>query len=166
MNASLLANFSYEEIKEAVFQMNGLGASGLDGFFANFFHKNWHSVGQDVCKFVSDVCNFCISLKGVNQIFITLIPKVKNAKMVGDFRSISLCNVLYKIVAKNLANSLNKLPPVIISPHHSAFVLGRLITDNILISYEILHSLVTRIKGKDRYMVLKLDMSKAYDCIK
>lgn len=101
-----------------------------------------------VSKFVPDVFNFRITLEGVNKTFITLIPKVKNAKRVGDFRPISLDDVIYKIVAKTLANKLKRILPNIISPQQSAFVPGRLIIDNILISYKILHSLATRIKAK------------------
>lgn len=99
----------------------------------------------------------------VNDTYITLIPKVKDAQTVGGFRPISLCNVSYKIVAKILANRLKGILPIIISPTQSAFVLGRHITDNILIAYEALHSLSHRSYGSHRYMTIKLDMSKAYD---
>lgn len=72
----------------------------------------------------------------------------------------------YKILAKVLANRLKGILDEIISPTQSAFILGRLITDNILIAYEMLHSLTNRCQGQNRYMVIKLDMSKAYDRLK
>jgi len=51
----------------------------------------------------------------------------------------------------------------IISQNHSAFVPGRLITDNVLIAYEMTHFMQTKRSRGDGYAALKLDMSKAYD---
>lgn len=99
----------------------------------------------------------------MNSSYIALIPKSTNPVSVMDFRPISLCNVLYKLILKVLANRLKKVLPIIISPNQSAFILGRLITDNILAAYETLHMMHTRMFGKKGYMAIKLDMSKAYD---
>lgn len=71
--------------------------------------------------------------------------------------------MVYKIISKGLANRLKIVLPDIISCHQSAFIQGRLITDNIFAAFETLHSMQTRMRGKKRFMGLKLDMSKAYD---
>lgn len=98
-----------------------------------------------------------------NETIISLIPKVQKPERVTNLRPISLCNVLYKIISKILSNCLKKLLPEIISPNQSAFVPGRLISDNILIAYEFTHYMKNKKKGKQGWAAIKLDMSKAYD---
>jgi hypothetical protein len=62
-----------------------------------------------------------------------------------------------------LANRFKQVLPEVISQHQSTFLPGRLITDNILVAYEVLHTMNTRMNGRKGYMTVKLDMSKAYD---
>lgn len=79
-----------------------------------------------------------------------------------DLRPISLCNVVYKIISKVLANRLKRLIDSIISETQSAFIPDRLITDNIMVAFEVMHYMKRKQKGKDNWMTLKLDMSNAY----
>jgi len=68
-------------------------------------------------------------------------------------------------MAKVLVNRFKQVLPSVISSHQSAFVLGFLISDNILVAYEVLHTMHTRMQGKKGHMAIKLDISKAYDWV-
>jgi len=114
-------------------------APKLDGMNAIFYQKFWYMVGDTVVSVALDFLNSGQMLPVLNHTHIVLIPKVKNPVKMSDFRPISLCNAMYKIIAKVLANRLKQILPHIIAPTQSAFVPGRLITDNILVAYEALH---------------------------
>ena len=165
MNTELLRDFTMEEIRDALRQMAPLKAPGLDGLNACFYQTNWTILGDEVCKSVLSILNYGIMPMGLNLTHITLIPKKKNPTNVTEFRPISLCNVMYKLISKTLANRLKRILTHIISPLQSAFILGRLITDNVLAAYETLHTMHTGMKGKKGFMAIKLDMSKAYDWV-
>jgi hypothetical protein len=120
-------------------------------------------VKVEVCQTILGFLNHDVFDVDLNATYIALIPKLKNPTKVTDYRLISLCNVLYKLISKVLANRLKKVLPHIISPKQSAFIPGRLIIDNILVAFEAMHTMDRRMKGREGFMALKLDMSKAYD---
>jgi hypothetical protein len=163
MNAELLEKFTEDEISTALGQMHPLKSPGPDGFAACFYQKSWDTVKREVCSSVLGFLNNGNFDSNINSTYIALVPKKKNPSKLTDYRPISLCNVIYKICAKVLANRLKKVLPHIISHNQSAFIPGRLITDNILVAFEALHTMSGRMKGRVGYMALKLDMSKAYD---
>ena len=92
-----------------------------------------------------------------------MIPKTERPTRMTELRPISLCNVGYKIISKVLCQRLKICLPSLISETQSAFVPGRLISDNILIAQEMFHGLWTNKACKGKYMAIKTDMSKAYD---
>ena len=112
---------------------------------------------------ILNVLNSNMSMTEINKTNITLVPKIKNPTKMTDFRPISLCNVIYKLISKVLANRLKVILPFIISENQSAFLSGRLITDNVLVALELMHYLEHKKEGKDGFATIKLDMSKAYD---
>jgi hypothetical protein len=163
MNEKLTRPFTGQEVKEALDSIGDLKAPGPDGMPAVFYKKFWQTMGAKVQEEVLDVLNGGAMPIGWNETTIVLIPKVKNPERITEYRPINLCNVLYKLISKVLANRLKAILPEIISPTQSAFVPGRMITDNVLLAYEITHLMHTKKGGHDGLVAIKLDMSKAYD---
>ena len=163
MNAMLIREFHASEVHKALKQMYPLKAPGPDGMPPLFFQKFWPTVGGLVTKIVLDFLNLGTTPPKFNETHIVLIPKIKSPKRVTEFRPISLCNVIYKLASKTLANRLKKIIPAIISDTQSAFVNGRLITDNVLVAFETMHHINLKKTGTTGGMALKLDLSKAYD---
>ncbi|KAL0325209.1 UNVERIFIED_CONTAM: hypothetical protein Sradi_5090200 [Sesamum radiatum] len=91
------------------------------------------------------------------------MPKLNNPEFVTQFRPISLCNVVIKLASKCVANSMKGIMHSIVSPTQSAFIPGRLITDNVLLAFELNHYLKASSRSNNASVALKLDMSKAYD---
>ena len=79
---------------------------GLDGMPPIFYKFFWHVVGEDITTVVLRALNSSIVPESINTTFIFLIPKIKSPKKVLDFRPVSLCNVVYKLIAKLVANRL------------------------------------------------------------
>ncbi|RVW97689.1 Transposon TX1 uncharacterized 149 kDa protein [Vitis vinifera] len=101
-------------------------------------------------------------LKSLNNTFLVLIPKKGGAEDIGDFRPISLLGGLYKLLAKVLANRLKKVIGKVVSPAQNAFVMGRQILDASLIANEVIDSWQKR---KEKGVICKLDIEKAYDSL-
>jgi hypothetical protein len=100
---------------------------------------------------------------GVNDTCIVLIPKIDDPLELKDYRPIGLCNVIYKVVSKCLVNRLRPLLEGVISENQSAFIPGRLITDNALLAFECLHFMEHGSSTNSKFCAYKLDLSKAYD---
>ena len=162
MNDELTRPFTAAEVEQALKQMKPMTAPGLDGMPPLFFKSFWSIVGSDVINASLAILNTGVMPPNINHTFISLIPKIKSPTNPKDFHPISLCNVMYKIISKTIANRLKKILPKIVSETQSAFLSDRLISDNILIAFETLHHLKNKRKGKTGFMALKLDMSKAY----
>ncbi|CAM8940407.1 unnamed protein product [Rhodiola kirilowii] len=163
MNSWLLQDVSEDEIKKAVFSLGPLKAPGVDGFPALFYHKFWDRVKGDVVKEVRKFWTDGVLDEKANRTLIVLIPKKKDADRIEDWRPISLCTVAVKIITKLIATRLQPILSQVISSFQSAFVKGRMITDNFVVAHEIASFLRSRSTHNDFFASVKLDMSKAYD---
>lgn len=165
MNSALCAPFSAEEVKKALFQLHPDKAPGPDGMTKLFFQKFWNITGQDITNAVLQVLNYGESLVDWNSTIVTLIPKVANPVMIKEFRPISLCNIIYKIVARAITNRLRPILQSCVDDFQSAFIPNRLISDNVILGFEYVHWMRNHRQGKCGYAALKLDMSKAYNIV-
>jgi hypothetical protein len=163
MNECLCKEFSEEEISDALFQMGPLKAPGPDDFPAQFFQRHWDFLRDDVIHAVREFFATGIMPLGINDTTIVLIPKLNNPEELKDFRPISLCNVIYKVISKCLVNRLRPILDNIVSPEQSAFVPVRLITDNAIIAFECIHAIQKGSDDREDFCAYKLDLSKAYD---
>jgi hypothetical protein len=163
MNDLLDKEYTAEEVKKALFDMAPSKAPGVDGFTAGFYQRHWDVLGNDISHAVLEFLNGGELPVGLNDTAITLIPKVRIPQKISQFRPIALCPVLYKIAVKVVANRLRLILDEIIGEEQSAFVPGRLITDNVLVAYESIHTIRRRKKGKNSCCAVKLDMLKVYD---
>ncbi|XP_050207618.1 uncharacterized protein LOC126657040 [Mercurialis annua] len=116
--------------------MNPAKAPGSDGFTDHFFQHYWAIIGDLLSAAVQNLFQESRMLGSLNHTHIALIPKTSTPQSVSDYRPISLCTVVYK---------------------------GRSISDNILLTHELLHFMRTKKTGQRSFMALKLDISKAYD---
>ena len=139
MNQYLTAEYIRAKVERAMNQMEPLKAPGPDGLPPLFFQRYWRVVGDDVVAAVLSCLQSGAIPPSINYTFITLIPKVKSPTKVTDYRPISLCNILYKIVSKVIANRLKYILPNIISESQNAFQTDKVISDNILVAFETLH---------------------------
>ncbi|WJX55356.1 Protein DETOXIFICATION 41 [Trifolium repens] len=142
--------------------MNPWKAPGPDGFQAGFYQQSWDIVGPSVCDFVQKVWRMPSTIAMVNQTDICLIPKVDHPELVTQFRPISLCNTIYKIVSKVIVARLKNYIPKLVSPFQTGFVPGRNIHENIVVTKEMVHSMHMA-KGRKGFFAIKVDLSKAYD---
>jgi hypothetical protein len=159
---TLSTEFTGDEVYTAIRDMKSMAARGPDGLPALFYHTYWDIVGENVTKETLDILNQHKAPNHINHTYICLIPKVPNPTQASELRPISLCNVTLKIVTKTIANRIKTILPDIISPNQSAFLHGKLITDNTLMAYEIFH-FFSHSHNKKGFVGIKTAMAKAYD---
>jgi hypothetical protein len=137
-------------------------APGPDGFQPIFFKQFWHAVGEDIFQLVKTAFTTGYFDPAISETLISLIPKIDPPNSYKDFRPISLCNIVYKIITKVLVHRLRPILNSIIGPYQSSFLPGRGTSDNAIVLQEIIHYM-RRTKRKKGFAAFKLDLEKAFD---
>lgn len=161
--SSLERAVTKEEIKEVLFHMPGSKAPGPDGFTTEFFKEAWSVIGEDVTIAIQSFFDKGFLPKGLNSTILALIPKKVEAKMMKDYRPISCCNVLYKVISKLIANRLKKILPKCITLNQSAFISERLLMENVLLATEIVKDYHK--EDISPRCAMQIDISKAFDSV-
>lgn len=152
-NARLCATPYMEEVKEAVFALEGESASGPYGLSGTFFQKCWEIVGKDVHNVVVAFFARDTLPKSVTHTNLVLIPKKDVINSFSDLRPISLSNFINKVISRVIHGRVVGLLPYLISTNQSGFVKGRCIIENVLLTQEIVTDI--RKRGKPANMVIK-----------
>ena len=159
-NTDLTKPFTLEELDAAVKDMKNSTAPGPDGFSIEFFKEFWPKVREDINEMLDDLHAGVLDLWRLNYEIIILLPKLREANNIKQYRHICLLNVIYKIITKVLTLRLTRWAGKVISKKQTAFLPGRSILDGVVILQEVLHEL--RVK-KEEGIILKLNFEKAYD---
>ncbi|GJV66510.1 RNA-directed DNA polymerase, eukaryota, reverse transcriptase zinc-binding domain protein, partial [Tanacetum coccineum] len=161
----LIKPVSDEEIKMALFDIDDNKASGPDGYTSKFFKSAWSVVGKDTCAAVKEFFTSGKLLGELNTSIISLIPKVAVPKKVNDYRPISCCNVVYKTISKVITNRLKRVLNGLVGENQSAFIPGRQISDNILLTQEFMRGYNWNVWHGSSRCSFKIDIQKAYDTV-
>ncbi|XP_042483587.1 uncharacterized protein LOC122063960 [Macadamia integrifolia] len=161
--ASLEANPGREEIKKAMWDMDPDSSPGPDGFLGKFFRKCWEIVETDFGKAIVYFFQMGNLPKGINNCFISLIPKSDGASSLDKFRPICMGNFFCKVLSKIMSSRLMPLLPRLVSDELGAFQKGKIISSNISLASELANLMHSAVRGGG--MGLKLDVQKAYESL-
>lgn len=159
----MLAEVHPREVKAALFNKNPDKSPGPDGMSPGFYKKYWKVVGTYLVQRTQQLFTTDKFDQSITDTNIVLVPKKQDPSYMTKLRPISLCNFTYKVVLKVLANRFKSVLDAIISASQSTFIPGRFISDNIMISHEVMHNMKRKVVRKKGWMALKLDMIKSYD---
>lgn len=158
----LIREVSQEEVEDIIKTMAKDKSPGPDGWTIELFQHFFEQIGAELTEVVEESRRKGEIYAPFNSTFIALIPKKEDPESFEDFRPISLCNCIYKIIAKVIVVRLKPILSKCISSEQFGFLDGRQIHEAIGVAQETIHSIrQTNKKGA----VIKIDLSKAYDRI-
>ena len=157
MRTRLCANlFQKLKLKMLSFRWKKTRHLGLIRYPSNFINAVgtlWKALFNDFHAGKADISR-------LNYGIITLLPKIKDASKIQQFRPICLLNCLYKLITKVLTIRIEPFAAKLIHNTQTAFMKGRNITSGIMCLHEIMHETKRR---KEVGVFFKIDFEKAYD---
>ncbi|XP_033136094.1 uncharacterized protein LOC103837732 isoform X1 [Brassica rapa] len=153
-----------DEVMRTLFKLNPNKSPGPDGLTSRFYSAAWLLVGAEVTTSIIKFFELQDLPTATNSTILTLLPKFPGATEIKDYRPISCCNTLYKVISKILVGKLKPLLSSIILPNQSAFIKGRQLLENCLLASEIVSG-DHKNKGHKR-LTIKVDIAKAFDSVK
>ncbi|XP_062076011.1 uncharacterized protein LOC133780155 [Humulus lupulus] len=159
----LEANYTEDDVKQAIFSILASKAPGTDGYSSSFLQDNWEIVGKEVSEAILSFLHSGKILKEVNSTVLTLVPKSNCPNLVSDYRPIACCNVIYKAATKMICNRLRLILPDIVAQNQGGFVHRRFIAHNIMVCQDLVRHYGR--KHTKANCMIKLDLQKAYDTI-
>lgn len=154
--------FTLEEVETAINKLAKNKASRPDGIPNEFLKIYWPHLREQIMAIVEGFYHGQVQLKEINKANVVMIPKKESPVSVGDFRSISVTNIIPKLLSKILANRLKAKMPDLISCNQTAFIKGRQIMDNFVATRELLQYIAS---STNSVIFLKIDFAKAFDSI-
>lgn len=151
------------EIRDAIFYIPSSKSPGPDGFTSGLYKATWHIIGDEVCSFIKDFFLHYKLLRENNTTMITLVPKITCPKVVGDYRPIACCNIIYKAITKIITLRLQTVMGDLVDIAQGAFIKDRAIVDNVLVCQGLVRD-YNKPTGPSRCL-MKLDLKKAYDML-
>jgi hypothetical protein len=157
---NLIKPFTLQELEDSLKDMDPNASPGPDGLPVSFYREFWTEIKLIMLEMFQEFFRGDLNLSRLNYGMISLIPKLKEANNIKQYRPICLLNVDYKWFTKVLTMRLTPYAEKLISNTQTAFIPGRYILEGVIILQEIMHELrVKKMKG----IILKLDFEKAYD---
>jgi len=162
-STALIKPFDLEEIKGAIMDMRVNSAPGPNGFSPVFFQKFWGTISGEIMGMFEDFWAGKLDIKRLNFGVITLVPKIKGANNIKQYRPICLLNVDFKCFTKVLTNRLVPIAQRVVGKNQTGFIKGRNILDGIVVLHEVIHELQS---SNQTGLILKIDFEKAYDRVR
>jgi hypothetical protein len=160
VNTEVELTFTAEELDEVLASIKTDSALGPDELPVAFFKNLWEILKGPILAILNDFALARVDIARINYGIISLIPKVRGADSIKQYRPIALINVIFKFIAKAYAYRLTPIAHRMIDMSQTAFIKGRCLYEGVLALHEIAHELRCKeLKG----LLLKLDFEKAYD---
>jgi hypothetical protein len=160
--AELFKPVTLTEIKDILLLFKKERSPGPDGWTSEFFIFFFDLVGEDLLQLVEDSRLKGKISRSLNATFLVLIPKKDSPRTFFEYRPISLCNLIYKLISKVISNRIKPFLERNLSAEQLGFLKGRRIQDAIGAAHECMHS----IKQKNqKALIMKLDLKNAFDSI-